>query len=176
MKNIYIVDTETTGVSNSDQVIELAWFKITNEVNNLAILDSFQSYYNPTVPIHPRAYAVNGLRKDMLSKYPLTTSLKLPEIDIIICHNAAFDTRMLSYKGKSICTQKLVKKIEKMKGIQIAKDHHLRTLYTLFNPNGASFGHYHNATQDCHMTLHVLRGLLTYLPHIETLEQLESWM
>lgn len=177
---IYIIDVETTGVTAKDQVIELAWIKLNNDISTLEPLESFQQYFNPSVPIHPRASEVHGLTKNKLIHFPRAGTIKLPEdIQIGIFHNAVFDMRMLTYPAiKVICTLKLVKKIEKVQKIKIGEDHKLRTLFTLFYPDISSdfMTIHHGAEADCKMTLGVLIALLKFLPLVETLEDLERFL
>ena len=177
---IYIIDTETTGLTPTDQIIELAYIQIGNDVSNLEPISWFQQYYNPSVPINPRAAAVNGLTKAKLIREPRSSTAKLAtDTTIGIFHNAAFDMRMLGNPDiKTICTKKLVKQIEKEQKIKICASHSLRNLFELFYPDlaGDFLTLYHGAEADCKMTLGILIALLKFLPQIETIEQLQRYV
>jgi len=177
---IYIIDTETTGIANTDQIIELAWINVGNEVSSLEPLDTFQQYYKPSVPIHPKAQEVHGLSADKLKNYPSSILAKIPaDTSIGIFHNASFDMRMLGKPDiKSICTMKLAKKITKELNVDLGGSNSLRNLFTFFYPDlsGDFLTLYHGAEADCKMTLAILIALLKFYPHIETLEQLERYI
>ncbi len=126
--SIYICDTETTGLTAKDQVIELATIKLQPEIHHLhsdalhesimnpVLLENISSsqLFNPTVPIHERAKAVHGYTKRSLLGKPCSKTVKLPEDAVLIIgHNIAFDIRMLGTpQVRSICTMNLAKKIE----------------------------------------------------------------
>lgn len=140
----FIIDTETTGVSKQDQVIQFAAIKIANTRKQLlmhkpniplyeqykdssfeiteAVSGLINDFYNPTVPINRHAQEVHGISKLKLIKYPKTDSFRVPVMDILIAHNAHFDVRMLAQTDKSwdvskvkvICTCNLAKQIEKL--------------------------------------------------------------
>ncbi|MBM84466.1 MAG: hypothetical protein CMM47_00575 [Rhodospirillaceae bacterium] len=58
--NVLLVDTETTGVGKSDQIIELAILRLADGVTVT------QQYFLPTVQINPHALAVHGLDRTAL--------------------------------------------------------------------------------------------------------------
>lgn len=88
-----ILDTETTGVDDRAQVVEVG------------IIDSNgQELYNqlicPTVPIDPSASAVNGITQEMLRDQP-SFAQELDKIISIVggrrvmCYNTPFDYRLM---------------------------------------------------------------------------------
>lgn len=88
-----ILDTETTGLGELDQVVQVAVLGMNEEVVlNLNV--------RPTVEITPGALAVHGLSKDTLASSP-TFDLIFHELQkaldgkTVIIYNAPFDTRML---------------------------------------------------------------------------------
>lgn len=132
---IYVIDTETTGVSNRDQVVQLATVLVPNNISSLTLdellaLPSTNEYFNPTVPINPRALEVHGITKLSLLGKPVSTSAKLPEnCELVIGHNIAFDLRMLHSDINSICTLKLCRKY-----LPELKSHKLVTMFEYFYP------------------------------------------
>lgn len=86
-------DTETTGVTNKDQVVEFAFADNTGTM-------IYHSYYHPTVPMNPEATAVSGITDEMLADKPrfrdeweniknILNGRKL------VFYNLSFDERML---------------------------------------------------------------------------------
>ena len=188
-----ILDCETTGVSNTDQVIELAYY----EVDTLAqekertwnsIEDEIMTFrYFPSVSIHERAYAVHGLGLSMLTSYPPSASIELPEsIDYIIGHNITFDKRMIGNtnpalkeqleQAKYICTLALSKSISKFLNISyennqldtLAKHYYPEFSETLVTP-------LHSAKNDVLKTLLVLLKLVEHVPTLETFEDIYNF-
>lgn len=93
-KNAVVIDTETTGISKTDEVIQLA---VVNAADGSVILNR---YFRPTTSIHPQAYAVHNLSLKFLSGM----SRFADEYDSIrnalsskvtLTYNSAFDKRML---------------------------------------------------------------------------------
>lgn len=91
--NFYILDTETTGVSKKDQIVQLGVV----DKNGAVVLDTL---VKSTVPIHPAASEVNGITQAMLNDAPTfmdiytTISAKLAGAHIV-AYNMDFDWRML---------------------------------------------------------------------------------
>lgn len=89
-----ILDTETTGLDNKAQVIQLSILSVTGDI-------LFDSLVRPTVPISPSAFAVHGINESNIRNAP-----RLPDIvnqvrDIlspvpVIIYNAPFDLRILN--------------------------------------------------------------------------------
>lgn len=100
-QRILLADVETTGLSSSDDICEIAFVEIDED---LAILDSFSSLVKPGVPISPDAAGACGITNRMVAdKLPLGPTLSaagyLPGYfkDVfLIAHNAQFDYRFLS--------------------------------------------------------------------------------
>lgn len=111
-----VLDSETTGTSKTDQVIELAHigfdddFFIHHKAVQFTILKSleledklnnlfgftFEQRYKPSVDISPFAYEVHGIDQHMLKDCPKAETLVLPtEIEYAVAHNESFDRRML---------------------------------------------------------------------------------
>lgn len=92
-RNFYVVDTETTGTSKRDQVVQIGIVDKTGRtvMNRLV---------RPTVPIQPGAQQVHGISMEMLTDAPTFADLyaELATIlagEAMIAYNATFDWRML---------------------------------------------------------------------------------
>jgi DNA polymerase III alpha subunit (gram-positive type) len=72
-----VIDSETTGFSRRDQVIDLAGVK----VEGGKIVDRFQAYIIPTVKIRPDAQKVHGLTIEFLKKHGRKAQIVFPEFD-----------------------------------------------------------------------------------------------
>jgi exodeoxyribonuclease X len=113
---IYAIDTETTGVTCRDQVIQLATVKVPDNILSLSCeeilaLPTTNEYFNPTVSINPRALEVHGITKLRLLGKPVSTSVALPsDCELVIGHNVSFDLRMLHSNVDDICTLRLARK------------------------------------------------------------------
>lgn len=188
MPKYLVLDTETTGISSKDQIVELSWIKVPNkfelafyEFENVDIFlaqcreNSHTRRYKPSVPIHPKAQEVHGISySDLLTCRP-SKEATLPDItEYIICHNASFDHRMLGKPNvKTICTLELVRFLDKKLKLG-CENHKLDTLMAFFYKEQAKplLTSTHNAFADCVKTLLLVRELLTYLPEIYSWEDL----
>jgi len=176
-----IVDTETTGISSTDQIIELAYI-------NVAALESYPSdlpfyankftmfteRYCPSVPIHPQAEALHKIDKAMLVDCRPSEEIELPETEFLIGHNVSFDSRMLGNpKTKLICTLALAKKIwTKDKVI----NYKLITLIKELVPEGAALiSEAHSAYADCQLVSILLHYRLEKLPRVTNWEELYTY-
>lgn len=91
--NPLFLDTETTGLGDSDQIAEIA---VLDQAG--AIL--FQSLVNPSCPMAPEAAAVNGITEAEIATAPtwplvFAQVATLIEGRTIICHSSDFDKRMV---------------------------------------------------------------------------------
>ena len=96
---IFLVDTETTGVGSTDKVCEIAYREIDIDFN---IVAQHESLINPGKHIPPGASAVNGITDDMvveaptLDEYMASHGTKLRGDNVLfIAHHSAFDFRFL---------------------------------------------------------------------------------
>jgi len=91
------LDTETTGLSARDELIEIAMIAFfyqpaTGEI--LGVPEVYEAQREPTCPIRPAAAAVNGFTAEMLADKRLDygrIEAMLQRSTTIIAHNAAFD-------------------------------------------------------------------------------------
>jgi DNA polymerase III epsilon subunit-like protein len=105
-KKVYIIDTETTGATKDDGVIELALI----ELHSKEVV--YHQYYLPEVRINPHAYAVHGLTASdlQLKNARQWDVLAVEELEvimndaIILDWGNGFDYRMVAQScGEALC-------------------------------------------------------------------------
>ena len=185
---ILSLDTETTGVGTSDQIMQLAYIDVPNEIStlikdfteighgrNLLHLPKYAEYFRPDVPCHPEAFKVHGITPEMVADCLPSEHAVLPSnCTHMIAHNAPFDYRMLGKPDvKVICTVSLAKKIEKIRGEKFpCENYQLFTMFSAFYPelrdNFVKIRH--DALTDCYMSTLLLVALLKHFPFIKTID------
>ncbi|KAH3767995.1 DNA polymerase III, epsilon subunit [Pelomyxa schiedti] len=90
-------DLETTGFGANDCIIEIGAVELIDGVRTGLI---FQSYAQPTCPIHPMAFEAHNLSEKFLMtapplQIPLASFISWIGDSPLVAHNARFDTRML---------------------------------------------------------------------------------
>lgn len=99
---VCLVDTETTGVDENDEPISVALMlvEITQKLgDHVGEIDRYLGFRVPNVPIHPKAQRVHGLTLADLEGKSLDMERIYRIIDsaeVLIAHNADFDSRMMS--------------------------------------------------------------------------------
>ncbi len=101
--NFVFLDTETTGIEEHDQVIQLAYVVVKDGKKT-----PMNKIYKPSVPISYKAMAVHGITKEMVADAPALdmsdllmrglVKMNIPN-NIIVAHNAPFDIGMLGRHG-----------------------------------------------------------------------------
>lgn len=97
---IAIVDCETTGLDQHDQPISIA--VILSQIDHRGFGDISNIWYGeqyPTVPISEGAFAVHGRTRDSLHSKSFdfdSLTEALSSAQLIIAHNADFDSRMIA--------------------------------------------------------------------------------
>lgn len=97
---ITVIDTETTGLTQTDRICEIAAIDI--EIGADGIVrerEVFHRYCNPGRASHPQALAVHGLTEAFLSQHPVFPAAELVDFlgdRPIVMHNAAFDLRFIN--------------------------------------------------------------------------------
>jgi DNA polymerase-3 subunit epsilon len=97
------LDTETSGISDSDRIVEIAWKEIDEDFN---VIDQHESLIDCQCFISPVASAVHGLTQEDLTSYPTIeeffseddpTCYGSPVTDevVLIGHKCAFDERFI---------------------------------------------------------------------------------
>lgn len=99
---IVVVDTETTGDTETDQVCEVAAVTLNvTQTGELVGVRTWSSLFRPTVPVRHEARAAHHITDEQLIGASLVTEcLPLPIVgDIVAAHLAEFDVRMLVQSG-----------------------------------------------------------------------------
>ena len=98
-KRKLILDTETTGLNfNNDRIIEIG---IVELIDNVLTQNYFHEYINPETNISISAQKVHGISNEFLTGKPTFNKiaknfLDFIKDDIIIIHNAEFDTNFIN--------------------------------------------------------------------------------
>ena len=120
MAQYFLADCETTGVSPSDGIVEVAWLLISDDFE---VLDEGHSLINPQRPIPAGASAVHGITMKDVENAPTADEYfydvlgnKLGSVDAIFtAHNAPFDMRYfgpyLPDTTPQMCTLRLARKL-----------------------------------------------------------------
>lgn len=101
VRRALLIDTETTGLSNQDEVIELAIILLRYSLLSGRILDTeaeYSSLRQPAFKIPPAATAKHGITdKDVRGQRIDEDRVHalLASADILVAHNASYDRRML---------------------------------------------------------------------------------
>jgi len=101
-KEVFVsLDLETTGLDpDTDQIIEIGAVKFCGQ----DILDTFQTYIDPDMPIPKFIERLTGINQSMIQNAPMFSDVaadlaKFLGEHSIIAHNVAFDIRFLLTKG-----------------------------------------------------------------------------
>lgn len=183
---VLILDTETTGLTLTDEVIELAWIRVSDSITefNKDAVSTYNQRYRPNARMNPHAQKVHGIAFRDLLRCPSTKNIDLPEdINYIIGHNIEFDARLLKQSNieltlklngvKYICTKKLVKVIEKQFKIPFL-NHKLDTVIRHYYPDKVHelIPEKHEALSDCYKCFLVLQEVLKLVPAIDSWDKL----
>lgn len=157
--NIIALDTETTGLLASDEIVEFAWAELDPDLN---ILRRDSSLIKPNCPISPSASGVHGITMDKLVDAPTMheyfNTVEHPfdaEQILMVAYNAPFDRRFVGKYVEitaSLCALKLARKI-----YIDSPDHKLTTLkyYLNLESEGAS----HSAAGDVSILVSLMRRM-----------------
>lgn len=95
---VVVFDTETTGISNEDEIVQLA----AAEYENGVLTRTLNLYVTPTCMIHPEAEAVHHLSMPFLVEHGIRPTEALERFfdflgrgALLVGHNIHFDFRML---------------------------------------------------------------------------------
>ena len=97
LKKYVVLDTETTGLSNDDRIIEIGAILLENRKP----VKTFHTYINPQGrDSHPDALRVHGITNESLKDKPTFNEIYHAFLDFVddstlVIHNAAFDMRFL---------------------------------------------------------------------------------
>ncbi len=148
-----VADTETTGPTPADRVVELAWVELDAD---LQVIDRQHSLIDPQRPISASASGVHGITADMITEQPTLDEFfdviygTYLTGNVVFCaHNAQFDLRYLGpyipHLSAEVCTLRLARKY-----FPACENHKLSTLmYELGLVRGTS----HRADGDVDTTV-----------------------
>lgn len=93
-----ILDTETTGLNDSDRIIEIACHELHHY---LPTGRTYHTYINPEMAISAKAFETHGISLDMLRDKPVFKDIMTDFLAFIgdaplVIHNAAFDMRFIN--------------------------------------------------------------------------------
>ena len=155
----YCLDVESTGLTEQDKIVEIAWYELEIDCGIGIIPGSeFLSYVNPEIPISPSASGVNGVRNEDVQDAPTIDEIDFPTGEIcIVGHNIKFDIRYVSpYMSivDSLCTCILGRRL-----FPECPDHKLQTLCAYRNiPRHSA----HRALGDVRSTVNLLDNMCEY--------------
>ena len=103
-KRELIFDTETTGLSSEDKIVEIS---LIETIEGIKTGRSFHCFLNPEVKISKKAVKIHRLTNEKLSNYPTFKQISKKLIDFIgdstlVAHNANFDMKMLNNEFRRI--------------------------------------------------------------------------
>jgi exodeoxyribonuclease X len=135
MKKLIFFDTETTGNTENDFLVQLA-YKIEDK--------KFNELYKPEIKIPPEASAVHHITNKMVadkesfkdsSDFANVKELFEDESSVVIAHNALFDLNVMKKEGiepkKFICTLRLARYLDPEDKIERYNLQYLRYLLDL---------------------------------------------
>lgn len=159
-----ILDTETTGLSYDDELIEIG----------VIDLDGNTKFHTRIKPVKnkvsDRAYEVHGISNDMLINQPTFSDvfddlINLIENKTLLIYNAPFDLRMLQQSCNEI-------ELERLNGIVLSSECVMRTMTTYFGYDRwcslqdccwdlrLELEQNHKALDDCMMVLEVIKAVI----------------
>jgi DNA polymerase-3 subunit epsilon len=95
------LDIESTGLSHTiDKLLELGMvkFEYTEDGRIFNLLEEFNGYQDPKIPIPEHITKLTGITNDMVKDHSIENSKVaeyLEDVDIIISHNAQFDRAII---------------------------------------------------------------------------------
>ena len=160
MERIIVLDTETTGVTPSDRIVELAWIEIDQNLNEV---DRFRTLVDPEMLISPSAMGVHHITDADVESAPTIAQVfsvvRPKEFDgdqvVLVGHNCEFDCRYVQDHipvKEQVCTLRLARHFW-----PDAPDHKLQTMRYFHKLRGGKGAH--GALEDCETTLALLRHI-----------------
>ena len=163
-----ILDTETTGLSNTEKhrIVEIGCIELENQIPTNRI---FHEYLNPQRSISEDAYKIHGYSEKFLSNKKTFSEIAENFLNFIkdkkiIIHNAAFDLSFLNYEFRLI-NKKAIDKNNVIDTLEIARQKYpglqnsLDALCKRFNIDNSKRKK-HNALIDCHLLKEVYINLV----------------
>ena len=163
-----ILDTETTGLSNTEKhrIVEIGCIELSNQISTNKI---FHEYINPQRPVSEEAYKVHGYSDKFLSDKKTFAEISEDFLNFIkdkklIIHNAPFDLSFLNYemrliKKKEIDKKNIIDTLEIARAKYPGSQNSLDALCKRFNIDNSKRKK-HNALIDCHLLKEVYVNLV----------------
>jgi DNA polymerase-3 subunit epsilon len=100
MTAVLIVDCETTGIGEKDEPISIGLISFKADAKGLPMGEPivYEGFRYPSVPVHPKAQQVHGMSRESLKDRDFDhgrVASMLEKADVLIAHNAQFDSRMI---------------------------------------------------------------------------------
>ena len=138
-KNYTVIDIETTGIGEKHRIVELAGVKFRGD----KVVDVFDTYVDPGMPIPPRATSVHGIRDADVADAPSIYEImpyfcKFIGDSDIVGHNVRFDLDFLIRNGMNLNLQSrhiFDTLALSRKYVLDAPNHKLETMIRWFNIN-----------------------------------------
>jgi DNA polymerase III epsilon subunit-like protein len=161
---LLVFDTETTGLSVTDEIIQLGYVVFNRQGKALS---TYEEVWCTTKQSHPAALKVHGLSSALVQASTKSAETELPvfmalvkQVNRVVAHNAVFDVRMLKQTADAhhcevqlddvFCTMKALKAVsESARGGSVK----LEKVYT--HLNGPELTGYHTALVDSQATAFV---------------------
>ena len=172
IREFIIFDTETTGLTDDDTVIEFAAIKCGLEGGKTVPVDQVNFYIKPKKPMGQKVVSVHGISNEYLEDKPDEKDV-FPEIckflgdnPILVGHNVGFDIRMLANlyarNGAAFHYQVALDTLEMSRDLFDMKDTPSYKLDDLARSFHLDSGiHFHNALDDAKATLRLLNFCYT---------------
>ena len=103
---IIVLDSETTGLSEKDQVVEIATVELVQDSEKWCQGERWSTLVKPTCLVTPSARGIHHILDEELAEAPTMVDLlgggPLPFLDedsVLVAHNLVFDVRMLLQSG-----------------------------------------------------------------------------
>ena len=163
-----ILDTETTGLSNTEKhrIVEIGCIELSNQISTNKI---FHEYINPQRPVSEEAYKIHGYSDKFLSDKKTFAEISEDFLNFIkdkklIIHNAPFDLSFLNYemrliKKKEIDKKNIIDTLEIARAKYPGSQNSLDALCKRFNIDNSKRKK-HNALIDCHLLKEVYVNLV----------------
>lgn len=161
------LDVETTGLGDTDQVVEIAII----DARGVVLLDTL---VRPTVPVSEAAAAIHGISADQLASAPTWDAVisqvrSLLDGSLVICHGAHFDASQIdqSCQANGLATPHVIAWKCTLHLLTPANDGHRPRLSLAMDLAGAtrpSDGQAHRAAYDAECCRRIVCALATARP------------
>ena len=163
-----ILDTETTGLSNTEKhrIVEIGCIELSNQIPTNKV---FHEYINPQRPVSEEAYKIHGYSDKFLSDKKTFAEISEDFLNFIkdkklIIHNAPFDLSFLNYemrliKKKEIDKKNIIDTLEIARAKYPGSQNSLDALCKRLNIDNSKRKK-HNALIDCHLLKEVYVNLV----------------